>query len=287
MSPTVKSVSIFSEESSSAYEIVRHSREPKMWIAESARWIAEALARRSTQLTHLSACYIIDASTFLYMALHRPLHMTPEEWKRICASDYPCHEPPEYSHWNLSPNVGPPSAPYPNWDHLEALTLTSRLLNPSQEDKAISGIFLKAGQLAKRMPKLRILEIWNGTNRSYTAGLAPAVAELAAREGHGFIFRYRCPRRSVTATLPSLLEFKSLWHFTPSKAVRAVWKEVAAAQHRRLELSMKYVEGKGFNTGLAVMEELATRRLVVSRRTWDEIRRGERGQDLVLLAGLD
>jgi len=123
------------------------------------------------------------------------------------------------------------------------------------------------------MPKLKALEIWNGMNASDTTGLDPSQAELAARDGFGFIFRYLTPLQldPAASAATAWLGFESSWDFTPSKAVLAVWEEVAAAQHYQLEVFVDCVEDDEFNTGLAVMEKLATRGLVVSERTWDQM----------------
>lgn len=110
ISPMVKSLSIFSEDLDSEYTTAslrilypeNWESESSSWMTESLHWIAEALVRQSTQLTHLSACYIIDASTFLDTALRSPLNTTPEEWK-LRFSSYPHGEPPKYHDWNPSP----------------------------------------------------------------------------------------------------------------------------------------------------------------------------------------
>lgn len=79
----------------------------------------------------------------------------------------------------------------------------------------------------------------------------------------------------------SLLEFESTWQFTPSQAVLAAWEEVAEGQHQSQKVSVERVGEEGFNTCLAVMEELATRGLVVSKQSWDERTRGK-GRKAVL-----
>lgn len=51
-----------------------------------------------------------------------------------------------------------------NWDRLETLTLTSRLLTSSNlnTQAAITGMLCSAGAAALRMPHLRVMEIWSG-----------------------------------------------------------------------------------------------------------------------------
>ncbi|KAM7190711.1 hypothetical protein V8F20_009616 [Naviculisporaceae sp. PSN 640] len=269
MPSTVKSISLFKvpQSSSTIRSFLMESgaslRQTTSWYKEFMRWFSEALTRRSTQLTYLAVCYIIDAKTFLDMALRGPLRTTPEEWDRMLSS-YPHPKRPEYSDWNTSPLKTSSSGP--TWEHLETLTLTSRLLRPPDEDDTtdlfletneeggpindlfletnekgdpINDLFLKAGQLAKSMPKLRTMEILNVTIPAAVAAATPG------RRQHAFIFRYESNWLNVDPTQwqssVALLEFHSSWPFEPSKAVVAVWREVAEAQRQRLKVRVRHV----------------------------------------------
>lgn len=54
------------------------------------------------------------------------------------------------------------------WEHLESLTLSSPLLVPTCPPGKANDMLLAAGLAAMRMPKLRMMEIWNG-GRGYAA----------------------------------------------------------------------------------------------------------------------
>lgn len=58
------------------------------------------------------------------------------------------------------------------WENLEDLTLTSRLLHPKTAYQKINEMLIAAGRAAAVMPKLKVMEIWNGGR------------------GHVFVFRY-------------------------------------------------------------------------------------------------
>ncbi|KAL7950687.1 hypothetical protein V8C42DRAFT_359572 [Trichoderma barbatum] len=55
-----------------------------------------------------------------------------------------------------------------NWEHLESLTLTSRLMTRGNRAHVI-GLLRTAGRVALCMPKLQILAIWNGARREACA----------------------------------------------------------------------------------------------------------------------
>ena len=48
------------------------------------------------------------------------------------------------------------------WENLRKLALTSRLLRPGISRRRINNLLLAAGQAAALMPKLAVMEIWNG-----------------------------------------------------------------------------------------------------------------------------
>ena len=58
------------------------------------------------------------------------------------------------------------------WENLRKLALTSRLLHPRVELGQVDMLLMAAGRAAAFMPKLEVMEIWNGG------------------EGHACVFRY-------------------------------------------------------------------------------------------------
>jgi hypothetical protein len=59
----------------------------------------------------------------------------------------------------------PTRTQYPNeipWENLQTLALTSRLLNSNTRFSKIRKLLVAAGRAAALMPKLKVMEIWNG-----------------------------------------------------------------------------------------------------------------------------
>jgi hypothetical protein len=72
-------------------------------------------------------------------------------------------------------NLWPPNEDNLNvipWENLRKLALTSRLLRPVTSRRKINNMLMAAGRAAVLMPKLEVMEIWNGG------------------EGHVCFFRY-------------------------------------------------------------------------------------------------
>jgi hypothetical protein len=101
--------------------------------------LGKALSKSSRFLENLSAAFLVDAEDFF-------------------ANLWPTNE--------KNSNVIP-------WENLRTLALTSRLLHPEIGRRKIDKLLMAAGRAAAFMPKLEVMEIWNGG------------------EGHACIFRYR------------------------------------------------------------------------------------------------
>lgn len=95
------------------------------------------------------------------------------------------------------------------WPNLTSLTLTSQLLRPSANPETL---LQRGADIAMRMPKLKIMEIWNGR-----AGLAA-------------LFQYR--------SKPGLVTWKGTWDFTLRTATIKAWESVAS--YHRTKLSVVY-----------------------------------------------
>ncbi|OBT65014.1 hypothetical protein VE03_05277 [Pseudogymnoascus sp. 23342-1-I1] len=93
--------------------------------------LGKALSKSSRLLTNLSAAFLVDAVDFF-------------------ASFGPTNNP--------NANVIP-------WENLQRLALTSRLLHPKTAGRNINGMLIAAGRVAAFMPKLMVMEIWNGGRR--------------------------------------------------------------------------------------------------------------------------
>ncbi|KAF6816427.1 hypothetical protein CMUS01_12276 [Colletotrichum musicola] len=101
-------------------------------------------------------------------------------------------------------------APHAVWPNLEYLTLTSRSLGPLASDRLkesvrnerVNRLLQAAGSAAKRMPKLKTLQLWHGTRR------------------HGLVFSYR-PSASPVCRL------RGVWKPSLEPKTFRVWEEVS------------------------------------------------------------
>lgn len=107
------------------------------------------------------------------------------------------------------------------WDRLDTLALTSRLLGPRrarglQGASALTKLLCNAGAAALRMPKLNLIEIWDGSR------------------GNACLFRYHRELYSCSVTL------KGTWLPSLGPLVLQAWDKVALEQTgRELELHIE------------------------------------------------
>ncbi|KAF6809543.1 hypothetical protein CSOJ01_06834 [Colletotrichum sojae] len=127
--------------------------------------LAEGLAHVSQRLEQLSVSYVIDVSPFL-----QACETAPSEWP-----------------------------------DLTSLTLTSCLLTSETSGADIDSMLERAAEVARRMPKLEVMEIWN------------ARPELAA----AFIYRLADPAG------PAEIAWRGTWEYGPSPSVVRAWEAVA------------------------------------------------------------
>ncbi|KAK3934299.1 hypothetical protein QBC46DRAFT_428022 [Diplogelasinospora grovesii] len=101
---------------------------PDRFARSTNRALGKALSKSSRFLKHLSAAFLVDAEHFF-------------------ANFWPTKQ--------QDPNVIP-------WKNLRTLALTSRLLHPEIGRRKINRLLMAAGLAAAFMPKLEVMEIWNG-----------------------------------------------------------------------------------------------------------------------------
>ncbi|KAI1096932.1 hypothetical protein F5B19DRAFT_499121 [Rostrohypoxylon terebratum] len=94
------------------------------------------------------------------------------------------------------------------WPNLTSLALTSRLLTPDEGSSGIDSLLRAAAAAAMKMPKLQIMEIWNG------------------REGLAALFRYQV----TGGRYPPVLTWKATWALTLQPSMVQLW-EAAASKH--------------------------------------------------------
>ncbi|PVI05846.1 hypothetical protein DM02DRAFT_682780 [Periconia macrospinosa] len=89
------------------------------------------------------------------------------------------------------------------WEQLLTLTLTSQALWPDNHPKNINDAIVEAAQVAKNMPKLQTMQIWNG------------------RKGYAAVYRYEkgCHWAKIT--------WRATWDLTLNEAAIAEWQKVA------------------------------------------------------------
>ncbi|ROT37559.1 hypothetical protein SODALDRAFT_297800 [Sodiomyces alkalinus F11] len=179
--------------------------EPRTCIA-----LAMSFARRSIQLEELAVSFMIDARHFFQ----------PFFEARLPASK--------------------PELPF--WSSLRWLTLTSSAIHYDEEADRLDAVFLAAGRAAKRMPQLRVMELYNVCKHS--AG----------------VFRYMVTE-GISGT-PSI-GWEGTWQYDMGERVKRVWGEVAWANVSkalvvRPEEVMKYEGMFKF-----IHNNLATRELVL------------------------
>ncbi|KAK7935126.1 hypothetical protein PG985_000621 [Apiospora marii] len=113
------------------------------------------------------------------------------------------------------------------WKHLESLALTSQLLqNDWDTHNELETLLCRAGVLARKMPKLHTLVLWNGG------------------KGHACAFIYRVDRGSASIT------WRGTWHFNLSPRVVKSWQLAASRLPRShcSELDVKHDDIPGVRT---------------------------------------
>ncbi|KAF2654056.1 hypothetical protein K491DRAFT_779808 [Lophiostoma macrostomum CBS 122681] len=102
------------------------------------------------------------------------------------------------------------------WENLLSLSLTSRKLAPEALPASINEMLYAAAQTATKMPKLKIMELWNG-------GL-----------GHASVFRYE----NAKAGTPARITWRSSWDLQLDPRVTQAWKTMAG-KHRIWEFEVR------------------------------------------------
>jgi hypothetical protein len=93
----------------------------------------------------------------------------------------------------------------PGFPQLQFIAITSDDLDPSKGAEHVNNLLYSAGNAALRMPKLQVMELWNG------------------RPGEAAVFRYERSPPDIVATLT----WSSSWTFFPNPKVFDQWRKVA------------------------------------------------------------
>ncbi|KAI1398942.1 hypothetical protein F4819DRAFT_489112 [Hypoxylon fuscum] len=138
---------------------------PDKPIRKPTSAVSQMVANASLKLEHLSASFMVDASYFFHA-------QSEPSWK---------------------------------WPNLTSLILTSRLLTPNESPTEINKMLQVAAAAAMNMPKLEMMDIWNG------------------REGLATLFRYQ----SVKDRRPAVITWRGTWEFALQPPVIRAWEAVA------------------------------------------------------------
>lgn len=153
------------------------------WKRILERSHAMGLVRKSRNLEHFSMSFFTDADDFFYAFW---------PWNNGVSFDW-------------------------KWEKLTTFAHTSKHLNPSQAREKVNDLLEAAGTAAKSMPKLRVMEIWNGKNDS-----------------HGCLFRYCTDDTSSTIT------WKSSWDMELESRVIDCWTKTAYQNTRYENVGIVY-----------------------------------------------
>ncbi|KAH8815922.1 hypothetical protein F5884DRAFT_852390 [Xylogone sp. PMI_703] len=104
--------------------------------------------------------------------------------------------------------------PHWAWSNLTSLALTSRLLVGTTQPSKINSLLVSAGTVAINMPRLQIMELWNGV------------------KGNAYVFRYQ-----VTASFATL-SWCGTWDLELESQVVDIWQRVSVL-HTGYELSVQ------------------------------------------------
>lgn len=136
------------------------------------------------------------------------------------------------------------------WRSLTTLVLTSRQLEPSTKPDDILNLLDRAAGAAKRMPRLEIMELWNG------------------RAGMVAIFRYQTPRYKGDGEKRqhhAVMTWKGTWQFALVVPVVRAWERVTFNLHgdslavRRERVDSRLIRSHGDAVCQLKLEELVVR----------------------------
>lgn len=103
------------------------------------------------------------------------------------------------------------------WWCLTTLVLTSQLLDPRRRSKDVNNMLSAAAGAAMKMPKLELMEIWNG------------------RAGMAAVFRYRTSRymyeEDECKRRPSVMTWRATWNFVLTVPVIRAFENVTHKRH--------------------------------------------------------
>ncbi|KAL7939164.1 hypothetical protein V8C35DRAFT_1856 [Trichoderma chlorosporum] len=140
------------------------------------------------------------------------------------------------------------------WAALRSLTLTSQYLDSKRSPDEINGMLTAAGDAALAMPRLRTMEIWNGG------------------PGHAAVFEYHAEHNEA------YIAWYSTWDLIiDSHTTIKAWEFVGYKNHGcRIGVHDRHIPligtGSNFRHYQDIIQQLRTKRNVISRESLDELR---------------
>ena len=132
------------------------------------------------------------------------------------------------------------------WRELTSLTLTSNLIRPDSSPRPVSKLLLAAGRAAMKMPRLRVMEVYNGIG-----------------VGRGGSFRF------VASEDSSELVWESTWWFELADEVVQLWEKVAKeCDSREFRAVVRQLPPGLLRWPVSMLPRLHTRRTVVHPLTY-------------------
>jgi hypothetical protein len=136
--------------------------------------------------------------------------------------------------------------PWWKWSSLTTLVLTSLLLEPNRAQREIIRLLYGAACTAMNMPRLELMEIWNG------------------RPGVAAVFRYQTSRYNAGSewtNRPTVMTWRATWGFVLQPSLIRAWERVTYALHGNVIL----INREGINRLLIRTHAEAIHCLQISR----------------------
>lgn len=143
--------------------------------------------------------------------------------------------------------------PPKRWPNLRHLFLTSQLLAPDQEETRLTNMLRAAAEAAVYMPKLEILQIWNGRKN------------LAA------LFKYE----AATEGQPCTITWKGTWGFLLQASLIQAWQAVVSelSEHEMMRVIYESIDGDQVRCHGDAMVLLELPEMVIRRVSLRQIQR--------------
>ncbi|KAL7921132.1 hypothetical protein ACQKWADRAFT_327913 [Trichoderma austrokoningii] len=156
------------------------------------------------------------------------------------------------------------------WWSLTSLALTSQLLEPSTAPGKIVNLLDMAAEAAMKMPKLEVMELWNG------------------RPGMAAIFRYQTPRYKEgreQKLQSAVMTWRGTWRFALGIAVVRAWERVTFNLHgNSLAIRREIVDSRWIASHADAIYHLKLAELVIRPVSLRQIRIGNIvGDDRVVI----